>query len=151
MRTKTPCPDARRLEGLLHDNLPPPEQAVLTEHVGDCAACQRELDRLAAGPESGQLRDVQSTRPATDSAYWSAVKRLEKDLTRELPRGIPSDEKPTRPAVLADVTLDFLSPSADPAHLGMLDNFAILGVVGRGGMGLVLRGRDTWLDREVAV
>ena len=103
MTKHTPCPDARRLEGLLHDSLPASEQVALTEHVGDCAACQRALDGLAAEPESGQLRDAQSARPRSDSAYWSAVQRLEKDLTRELPRELPSDEKPTRPAVLADV------------------------------------------------
>jgi WD40 repeat protein len=152
MSVKTPCPDARRLEGLLHDNLPPLEQSALTDHIGDCAACQRALDGLAAGPEPERLRQAESTRPGSDSAYWSAVARLQKEITAELPsEGLGAGSPRPRPPRIPDVPLDFLSPSDDPAHLGMLGNFAILGVIGRGGMGLVLRGLDTCLQREVAV
>ena len=59
----TPCPEEwnvdpdalsgpARLESLLQGSLPPPEQSALTEHVGDCTACQQALDGLAAGPRS---------------------------------------------------------------------------------------------------
>jgi hypothetical protein len=143
MSARTPCPDVGRLEGLLRDSLPPPEQSALTDHVGDCAACQRELDRLAAGPTRDALLRAESGRPAADSAYWSAVAELDKQLTRP---ALGSLSRTT-----ADVSLDFLAPSDNPSHLGRLDHFAILGVVGRGGMGVVLRGFDTHLEREVAV
>src|SRR5262249_45861803 len=55
------------------------------------------------------------------------------------------------PARAARPALDFLSPPEEAGHLGMLDHFAITGIVGRGGMGLVLRGFDTYLQRDVAV
>ena len=152
MNIKTPCPDARRLEGLLHDSLPPVEQSALTEHVGDCSACQRALDDLAAGPEPERLREAESARPDSGSAYWSAVAQLEKGMTEELPSKGQEEvsPRPRQPRV-PDVPLDFLSRSDDPAHLGMLDHFAIVGVIGRGGMGLVLRGLDTCLQRDVAL
>jgi hypothetical protein len=142
MSARTPCPDLGRLEGLLRDRLPPPEQSALTEHVGDCDACQRALDRLAAGPTRSVLLQAESNRPASDSAFWSAVAELDKQLTR--PPGATSARR-------SDIPLDFLAPSDDPSHLGRLDHFAILGIVGRGGMGVVLRGFDTHLEREVAV
>jgi serine/threonine protein kinase len=88
------------------------------------------------------LGQVQRDKPASDSAYWSAVAELDKEITQ------PGSGQPQRPPV---VPLDFLPPSDDPSHLGRLDQFAIQGVIGRGGMGIVLRGFDTYLQREVAV
>src|SRR5437588_1315903 len=142
MSDRTPCPDNRRLEDLLRESLPEGEQAALTDHVGDCEACQGALDRLAAGPTAEALREAERGRPPADSAYWAAVQQLDRDVTQL---------SPADPPRAPEVSLDFLLPSGDPAHLGRLDHFAILGVVGRGGMGIVLRGFDTHLERDVAI
>ena len=141
MSTPTACPDPQRLEGLLQDSLPAAEQAALTEHVGDCPACQRALDRLAAGPGRHVLERAERDRPASDSAYWPALAELDQG---DHPDGSGQPAAGRGP-------LDFLPPSDDPSHLGRLDQFAILGVIGRGGMGIVLRGFDTYLERDVAV
>jgi WD40 repeat protein len=145
MTRHTPCPDLPHLEGLLRDRLPGGEREALTEHLGSCAACQQALDDLAAGPDSVEASlklAATADRPASDSAYWEAVGKLENDITSPGPPEVPR---------AAGVPLDFLTPSEDPGHLGMLDHFAITGVVGRGGMGVVLRGFDTYLQRDVAV
>src|SRR5262245_24920637 len=47
--------------------------------------------------------------------------------------------------------LDFLAPSQRPGSLGRLDQYEILEVVGRGGMGIVFRAFDTKLHRVVAL
>jgi hypothetical protein len=47
--------------------------------------------------------------------------------------------------------LDFLAPSQKPGSLGRLDNYEVLEVVGRGGMGMVFRAVDTKLHRVVAI
>jgi hypothetical protein len=51
----------------------------------------------------------------------------------------------------AAASLSFLAPSADPSSLGRLDRYEILEVIGRGGIGIVLRARDTKLERIVAI
>jgi serine/threonine protein kinase/formylglycine-generating enzyme required for sulfatase activity len=52
---------------------------------------------------------------------------------------------------VADVTLTFLTPSDKPDSIGRLGTYEVLEVIGRGGMGIVLRGLDPKLNRIVAI
>lgn len=47
--------------------------------------------------------------------------------------------------------LDFLTPSAKPGHLGRLGHYEVMEVIGRGGMGVVLKAFDEKLHRVVAI
>jgi serine/threonine protein kinase len=51
----------------------------------------------------------------------------------------------------SSVSLDFLKPCNTPDSLGCLDGYAVLDVIGRGGMGIVLRAMDPKLNRIVAI
>jgi serine/threonine protein kinase len=52
---------------------------------------------------------------------------------------------------LASEEMPFLSPSAHPGDLGMLGEYRILKVLGRGAMGVVFLGEDPRLERQVAI
>ncbi|MBY0512535.1 MAG: serine/threonine protein kinase [Gemmataceae bacterium] len=141
------CPPPADLDRLIHGRLTDPESNAVTEHLGHCTGCQQKMDDLAAGGDprlTDTLRQVDRDRPADDAALWKAMSAAEADLvaTAAQPRTTDVDE---------ELSLDFLQPAAEPGTLGTLGGFAVLRVVGRGGMGVVLHGRDPYLQRDVAV
>jgi serine/threonine protein kinase/WD40 repeat protein len=70
---------------------------------------------------------------------------------------VSGDEEALRPSsgdTLPDIetqALEFLSASENPEAIGQLGHYEILEVIGRGGMGIVLRGVDPKLNRVVAI
>jgi hypothetical protein len=50
-----------------------------------------------------------------------------------------------------EIILDFLAPSDDPGALGSIGQYTVTHVIGRGGMGIVLKARDASLNRVVAI
>lgn len=165
----TKCPTSEKLSGLIQGALPRAEQESLTDHLGECACCQESIETIASGeiPVQELASKSLDLSPPDQSAYWRVVKGLDEDVksTRAFTGG--SSGAPTfstesvkegdterelrRISKQAHDELDFLSPSEDPAYLGMLQHFQIARVIGRGGMGIVLEAFDPHLHRRVAI
>jgi serine/threonine protein kinase len=118
-----PC-DPDRLRLLAEGHLDPTQLVELEEHLHDCPTCQASLDRLA------------------DSDRWLGAMRHY--LGEEATRG-PETPAPT------EGQLDFLGPSDWPDSLGRIGPYEVKGVLGRGGMGVVLKALDSALNRNVAI
>src|SRR5262245_55809376 len=103
--------------------------------AGDAALRQRVEALLKCHGETGGYLDK------------LAPERVAGDLAAQ-PGG---DDTGTAPAAGADGGLDFLDPSDKAGSIGRLGHYEVREVVGRGGMGLVLKAFDEALHRVVAI
>jgi serine/threonine protein kinase len=105
---------------------------------------RRRVERLlAAQPQVGGFLE----RPVVEAADLAA---LAPPVTPERDAASDSGAAPTE-RLEAGETLEFLAPSQRPGSLGRLGHYEVLQVVGKGGMGVVLRALDDKLHRVVAI
>lgn len=110
------------------------EEAELTKHLDHCEECRTTLEELSA-----------------DKASWVEASALLSNRGRDhdLGHDLKSDMK-SLPLPVRQI-LDFLAPTDALKSLGRLDGFEILGVIGCGAMGVVLKAYDRPLDRVIAL
>jgi serine/threonine-protein kinase len=126
--------DPNRIKLLLEDRLPGEGQTELERHLETCEECRRQLESLAG------------------EAQWWRDARCFLDTDSHVAGGqafLPVE--PDRDSILDELPPGVLTPSDNPAMLGCLGPYEIVEPIGRGGMGIVLRGFDRELNRFVAI
>ena len=139
MPTRTTFCDHDRLRSLLDGELPEHAEAECISHVESCEPCRKQLESLAADAEMwSETQEMLSDWRLSTLARPSSEHDADRDEERT---GNPpkADHPP------------FLSPTDNPAMLGRLGEFDVLEVIGRGGMGIVLKGYDHELNRWIAI
>ena len=121
------------LESALAGELPPEREELLHRHLRECETCATALEQMAGG-EAG-CREVAELLSADD---------LDDGLAACPHAG--ADEWSS-----ADFTVEHLEPADEPGVLGRLGGYDVLEIIGRGGMGVVLKGFDRELKRCVAI
>ncbi len=104
------------------------EEAALCEHLERCNACCARMEQLAGGEQWQQ----------------EAASLL---MTDELDAAVPE----TMVWSEVDFSVEHLEPSEDANVLGQLGGYDVFSIIGRGGMGVVLKAFDRELKRFVAI
>jgi serine/threonine protein kinase len=128
MFTSAPDCDAARLQRLIDDSLSESGQAELARHLDVCPRCRQQLETLTA-----------------DETCWKQTREFLSGLSEEAIARLTNGD------AAEPVSLDFLDASDNPAMLGRLGEYEVLEIIGRGGMGVVLKGYDHDLNRYVAI
>jgi anti-sigma factor RsiW len=141
------CPKADVLTRLLDGALSEPELNDLTSHLDGCPRCQQAVQELASGGQTWAEVAAYLKREHSRTDQEPALQQAVVDLAGPAPNG----ETQTEPGAAVDDSLTFLKPSSRPGSLGRLDHYEVLELVGKGGMGPVLKAFDGVLHRIVAV
>ena len=132
---RTTC-DAERIELFLEQKLSDEEQSVFESHLSSCGACRQRLETAAASED-----------------IWTELCESLRDgqLPPEGLRSGDSDSTDEDASSGQTTVLKLLAPTDDDRMLGRWATYEVVGVVGTGGMGVVLKAFDAALNRYVAI
>lgn len=139
MKTQTSCHNVR-LDVLLFGDEESAEYRAAQSHVETCPECQDRLAQTAA--EEDDWSQVRSALVDEIANYQAGGENAPSSVSGRSSLDIRHSDR---------IRLDFLAPPSHPEMLGQLGRYQIESVIGAGGMGIVLKGFDTDLNRPVAI
>ena len=136
---KNTCPPIDLLKKLCLDSLPSEQETLIIAHLDTCEKCCDRIDEIGGSRLLGthkalaQSVDFADEPSANLLGVMSQLKALSKSHT--------------------GTKFDDLSSWIEPSEsgLGRVAHYQLTDFIGRGGMGIVFKARDTKLDRDVAV
>ncbi len=139
LKLKSVC-RTQPLAQLLRDELDDEDTEKLSNHLDQCEVCQQRITNLAAEPNwwINASRWLENSSEGIDPCVDDFIST---DAEEE---SMPSNAR-----YLLDSGL--LKPSDQEGMIGMLDRYQIRRIIGAGGTGIVLQGKDDELNRVVAI
>ena len=123
-----------RIDQLLQGALAVREEMALTKHLEQCPSCVEKLEHRAADP-----------------SRWNDVKELLSGAYNDDAFFSDFGNEPDQLPLAVRQVIEMLDPTDDSCCLGRIGGYEVLGVVGSGAMGVVLKAIDRSLDRIVAL
>jgi eukaryotic-like serine/threonine-protein kinase len=126
----------------LAGELPIEQEEVFSQHIAECERCRRWLEEDSGDMATWDMAKHLALAPSGDeqgdkSGFYerlsirSGSARTDSQLTHQI--------------------RNYLAPTDDPRYLGRLGIYEIAAVIGRGGMGIVLKAFEPSLNRFVAI
>lgn len=138
MNHETACITPERIRQLADNDLSPREWTELESHLTDCERCRQVMEEAEAeSPWLQEVSDALSGGHHKDGVLGQATSDVE-----DSQHGLDSS---------LQGMLALLGPTDDPRMLGRIGAYEIVGILGRGGMGIVFKGFDAALNRYVAI
>lgn len=141
MEAKPTACDDTRIARFLRRELTDEEERLFELHLDTCETCSEKLDQSTAG-----------------EADWHEAAELLRDEPIDLePLSVvlsDADSGEVARHVVDDGVrrvLELLHPTDDPQMLGRIGGYEVVGVIGSGGNGVVLKAHDPALNRYVAI
>lgn len=130
------------VHGYLDGDLTASEEAELEAHLNHCARCQEHISDLAA--DKGLWNDASHylKRDDLDKIIGQAAARADRSM---------ANQAELSHEIITRQIREWLDPTDDPQYLGRFGGYEIVGVIGYGGMGVVLKGFEPSLNRYVAI
>lgn len=132
-RNAPTCLSAEMLRQLSHDELSPAELKDVENHVSDCERCSRLLEA-----------------PQSDSQWQDEIVPILRTRLETTNSAGDHDEREGERESLESI-LRLLGPTDDPRMMGRISSYEVVGVIGRGGMGVVFKAYEGALNRFVAI
>jgi eukaryotic-like serine/threonine-protein kinase len=134
------CPDESTLWWFLGDRLAGTDAGRVDDHIGGCPACQRALDRLIDSLPSRWFSEADGAEEDALGDFASSV------LPTAMPRTPYDGEVEDIPG-----PMDRPCVSGGPTAGERPPRLQLFGEIARGGMGVIFKGRDVALGRDLAV
>src|SRR5262249_43348458 len=125
--------------------IPRPDEELIFHAARDIADPERRREDVREACQGGE------TLIAQVDALLAGADAPDRLLDRPPAELLAGTDTQPEAAERGDVDLGFLTPSDKPAVLGRLGHYDALEVIGKGGMGTVLRAFDDKLHRVVAI
>ncbi|QDT32799.1 serine/threonine-protein kinase [Thalassoglobus polymorphus] len=120
--------------------LQPDEEELFHSHLDRCESCQKKLEQNAADPDWWR-----------DASDFLIADEIDLEIQATLDgEAIETDDGAIPRGSIAGV-MDQLLPTDYPEMIGRFGGYEIVGVIGCGGMGVVLKGFESALNRFVAI